>query len=249
MNNLMIFENKPVEVFEFNGQVLFNPYHVGECLEISPEGVRKAITRMNKRQVIKLTNSKVTDSNFRKLHNTGENFLTESGVYKLIFKSKKKEAEKFQDWVTDEVIPQIRKTGQYSNKLLSPTEQLELQLKVLKEQDKRIDQVNEKVENLKDNMPLFGVESDELQALVRKYGVKCLGGYHSPAYNDKSLRARVYADIQGQLKREFGVKSYKGIKRCQLDTAKKIIERYELPIVLEDEVKTFNNQISFKKVM
>ena len=55
---LMIFANKEVEVFELNGQILFNPYHVGECLEISPEGVRKAITRMSGRQVIKLTNSK-----------------------------------------------------------------------------------------------------------------------------------------------------------------------------------------------
>ncbi|MDU1231743.1 MAG: hypothetical protein E6980_16420 [Clostridium sp.] len=63
---------------------------------------RGIITRMNSKQVVKLTNSKVTDSNFRKLtnskigkadfrkvHNTGENFLTESRVYKLIFKSKK----------------------------------------------------------------------------------------------------------------------------------------------------------------
>ncbi|WP_283705679.1 phage antirepressor [Clostridium perfringens] len=113
MNNIMIFENKPVEVFELNGQVLFNPYHVGECLVISPEGVRKAITRMSNKQVIKLKNSDVTIGNIRKLNNAGENFLTESGVYKLIFKSKKKEAEKFQDWVTDEVLPQIRKTGGY----------------------------------------------------------------------------------------------------------------------------------------
>ena len=50
---------------------------------------------------------------FRKLNNRGEKFLTESGVYKLIFKSDKKEAEKFQDWVTDEVLPEIRKTGGY----------------------------------------------------------------------------------------------------------------------------------------
>ncbi|MEG0366579.1 MAG: BRO family protein [Coprobacillus sp.] len=70
---------------------------------------------MNKKQVIKLTNSKIGNPDFRKLHNTGENFLTESGVYKLIFKSKKKEAEKFQDWVTDEVLPQIRKTGSYQS--------------------------------------------------------------------------------------------------------------------------------------
>ncbi|ENY8859956.1 TPA: Bro-N domain-containing protein [Clostridioides difficile] len=113
MNNLMIFEDKQVEVFEFNGKILFNPYHCGNCLGISNEGVRKAITRMNENQVIKLTNSIVTDSHIRKLHNTGENFLTESGVYKLIFKSKKEEAEKFQDWVTDEVLPAIRQTGQY----------------------------------------------------------------------------------------------------------------------------------------
>lgn len=132
-------------------------------------------------------------------------------------------------------------------KLLTPTEQLELYLEVLKEQDLKVERVDQKIDNLKDNMPLFGVESDELQALVRKYGVKFLGGYHSLAYNDASLRGKVYSDIQGQLRREFGVKSYKAIKRCQLDTAKRIIERYELPIVLEDEVKKVNNQISFNK--
>lgn len=113
MTNLMIFENKPVEVFELNGQVLFNPYHVGECLELKESAVRMAISKMNERQVIKLTNLDVKEIDIRKLNNAGENFLTESGVYKLIFKSKKKEAEKFQDWVTDEVLPQIRKTGGY----------------------------------------------------------------------------------------------------------------------------------------
>ncbi|NRU52573.1 hypothetical protein FHX84_005399 [Clostridium beijerinckii] len=34
-------------------------------------------------------------------------------MYKLIFKSKKEEAEEFQDWVTDEVLPSLRKTGKY----------------------------------------------------------------------------------------------------------------------------------------
>ena len=104
-----------MEVFEWEGKVLFNPYNVGECLELTDSAVRKAITRMSEKQVIKLTNSKMHDMHFRKLHNTGENFLTESGVYKLIFKSHKEEAEKFQDWVTDEVLPTIRKTGGYVN--------------------------------------------------------------------------------------------------------------------------------------
>lgn len=114
-NRLMIFENHQVEVFELDGQVLFNPYHVGECLELGESAVRMAISKMNKKQVIKVTNSKVKNIDFRKLHNTGENFLTESGVYKLVFKSHKSNAEEFTDWVTDEVLPTIRKTGGYVN--------------------------------------------------------------------------------------------------------------------------------------
>ena len=114
MKDLMIFEGNQVEVFEYNGEVLFNPKDVAKCLDI--KNVNDNIYRMNKNQVRKLTNkdiSKVGYSDFRKLHNTGENFLTEAGVYKLIFKSHKEAAERFQDWVTDEVLPSIRKTGGY----------------------------------------------------------------------------------------------------------------------------------------
>lgn len=91
MQNLMIFEGHDVEVFELNGQVLFNPKHVAEILGI--KNVNDNISRMNEKQVVKLTNSKVGKTDFRKLHNTGENFLTESGVYKLVFKSHKPNAE------------------------------------------------------------------------------------------------------------------------------------------------------------
>lgn len=113
MNDLMIFEGQEVEVFEFEGQVLFNPYHVGKCLELGNSAVKMAVSKMNDKQVIKMTNSKVKKDDFRKLHNTGENFLTESGVYKLVFKSHKPNAEKFTDWVVDEVLPTLHKTGSY----------------------------------------------------------------------------------------------------------------------------------------
>ncbi|GGA51814.1 BRO-N domain-containing protein [Pelagibacterium lentulum] len=39
--------------------------------------------------------------------------VSESGLYKLIMRSDKPEARKFQDWVTREVLPAIRKTGGY----------------------------------------------------------------------------------------------------------------------------------------
>ena len=62
---------------------------------------------------MKVKNSEVHNMHFRKLNNAGENFLTESGVYKLVFRSRKPNAEKFTDWVTDEVLPTLRKTGSY----------------------------------------------------------------------------------------------------------------------------------------
>ncbi|HCQ6057428.1 TPA: toxin Bro [Clostridioides difficile] len=118
MNELMNFEGKDIEVFEFEGQILFNPKHVAECLDISD--VNSSIRKFNDNQVVKLTNSKMHNMQFRKLHNTGENFLTESGVYKLIFKSKKEEAERFQDWISDEVLPAIRQTGAYITNNANP---------------------------------------------------------------------------------------------------------------------------------
>ncbi len=42
------------------------------------------------------------------------NLLSESGLYALIFKSRKAEARAFRKWVTKEVLPSIRKTGGYS---------------------------------------------------------------------------------------------------------------------------------------
>lgn len=40
--------------------------------------------------------------------------ITESGLYSLIFSSKLPSAKKFKHWVTAEVIPALRKTGEYS---------------------------------------------------------------------------------------------------------------------------------------
>lgn len=70
---------------------------------------------MDEKQAVILKNSDVRDKDIRKLNNAGEKFITESGVYKLVFKSRKPNAEAFTDWVTDEVLPTIRKTGGYVN--------------------------------------------------------------------------------------------------------------------------------------
>lgn len=113
MNELLFnFEGHEVEVLNFNGKPLFNPRDVGECLELSDKTVANHMSMFNENQVIKLTNKMISDFNLtgiRKLNNTGENFLTESGVYQLVIVSRKPSAQRFRDWITDEVLPRIRK--------------------------------------------------------------------------------------------------------------------------------------------
>lgn len=40
--------------------------------------------------------------------------VSEPGVYRLVFRSRKPEAERFKRWLAHEVLPQIRRTGQYA---------------------------------------------------------------------------------------------------------------------------------------
>lgn len=50
-------------------------------------------------------------------------FINEPNLYRVIFRSNKKEAVEFQNWVFDEVLPTIRKTGSYSLTINSEQQQ------------------------------------------------------------------------------------------------------------------------------
>ncbi|MEG2289655.1 MAG: BRO family protein [Clostridium sp.] len=139
MKELMIFEGKEVEVFELGSKILFNPKHVGKCLELTVDATSKAVTRMNNRQVIKVKNSDISEGTnclIRKLNNAGENFITEAGVYKMIFASRSKGALRFQDWVTDEVLPSIRKNQYYISKNITNENITKLEIDLSKAREK-----------------------------------------------------------------------------------------------------------------
>ncbi len=107
-----------------------------------------------------------------------------------------------------------------------------------------IDSVKADLEQFKMNMPILGIEIDRITAAVHKRGVNALGGKESNAYGDRSLRGRVYSDIYRELKRQFGVTTYKAIQRSQCELAVSIIDEYELPYVLMEEINDCNAQMS-----
>lgn len=134
----------------------------------------------------------------------------------------------------------LREVVQDPYKALSP------ELQAIFKIDQKQQEIETKLNNLEENMPLFNIDCEELQSKVKKIATKVLGGYKSPAYLDKSIRSKVYSDIQGQLRREFGLKSYKAIRRKELGQALNIVENYRAPLYLENEIVCLNNQIGME---
>jgi prophage antirepressor-like protein len=102
------FDGRDVEVIVLDGQPLFNSGHVGECLHMRGSTLRGHLASMKASQVITVTSADVGLTHIRKIDDCGEIFLTESGLYRLIFTSKDPVDAKFQSWIVDEVLPSIR---------------------------------------------------------------------------------------------------------------------------------------------
>lgn len=118
--------------------------------------------------------------------------------------------------------------------------------KKIQQVESKVESVNQDLQDFKMDMPILGIEIDKITSAVKKKGVKCLGGKESNAYKDKSLRGKVYHDIYRELKRQFGVSTYKAIKRNQCDLAVEVIGRYELPYVLAEQIRDCNAQMNME---
>lgn len=108
--------------------------------------------------------------------------------------------------------------------------------------NKRVDDIQTELETLKMDLPILPIESDRITEAVKKKGVAVLGGKRSNAYNNRGLRQRLYSNLYSNLKYNFGIKSYKSLKRCQVDKAIEVIERYEPPFFLSELIDNENAQ-------
>lgn len=173
------------------------------------------------------------------------NFITESGLYAVILRSDKPNAKSFRRWVTSEVLPSIRKTGNYSAKPMTTEEKIKLLAQGNTELSERVDKVEDKIGSLENDMPLYGCEIDEVQKLVKRKVVSILGGKDSEAYADRSIRSQTFRDMYGQLKREFGcVATYKSIKRRYIDNVREFIDGYSAPTALSEQISGANAQMN-----
>lgn len=98
------FDRHPVRVIERDGELWFVMNDVAEALEFS-----------RGRDAGRMLDDDEKGAHILRTPGGDQEVIivNESGLYALIFKSRKASAKRFKKWVTSEVLPSIRKTGRY----------------------------------------------------------------------------------------------------------------------------------------
>lgn len=146
---------------------------------------------------------------------------------------------------TAKYINRFHDMEQNLSKPMSAMQLMELQFQAIKEVKADVDSVNKDLQDFKQDMPLLALECEKLTRAVKSKGTDILGGKNSNAYRDKSIRDTLYRDIHNEVRRQFGVNTYKAIKRSQCDKAIEIINNYVPPMVIAEKIEYANAQISF----
>ena len=142
MANIQVFEyqDKKVRTVDMDGEAWFVLKDVCGVLDIADHKV--VARRLDEDEVCQ---TPLTDSMGRQQSTT---IINESGLYHVILRSDKPEAAPFRRWVTNDVLPAIRKTGSYNPPQLTRSQLLATALiaahEELEQKDKQIETMKPK---------------------------------------------------------------------------------------------------------
>ncbi|EIL83139.1 BRO family protein [Bacillus altitudinis] len=149
--------------------------------------------------------------------------VNEPGLYALILSSRKPEAKQFKRWITHDVIPTIRQTGQYGvPKPLTEREQRIESLKLLLETSQRQDEMSKKLTNHERKILELNTKVDEQITLDHGEQRRVQKAVATRIYSftdDKNERNRLFKELYREIKDRFGVSSYKDVKRKDMQAA------------------------------
>lgn len=150
-----------------------------------------------------------------------DDYIPESLFYRLAMKASNERAEKFQNWLAIEVIPEIRKTGGYQKKL-SQVEMMRIQLGMIDEDRKWLKDHESRLANLENTATIDHGQQRVLENTVNKTVISALGGKESNAY--KEIGRKVFAECNRDLKNYFKVNSRDDVPKLHYEDALKYAE-------------------------
>lgn len=244
MNRLIQIGNQQISTKEFKGQRVVTLKDI-DLVHERPEGTARRNYNTNKKHLIEgedyfVRNSSEAQNEFGITAPNGLVLMTEQG-YLMLVKS-------FTDDLAWKVQRQLVNTYFKASDFMK---NLSTEMKAILMHDEKIVKIENRMDKLEFDIPLYASEADEISNHVKRKGVVILGGKKSEAYKDRNIRSKVYRDIYDQVKREFGIysddgkpKSYKALKRKYIYEAHERIDMYEAPTYLKEMIDNANAQIS-----
>ncbi|TGE65215.1 hypothetical protein C6P12_04020 [Weissella confusa] len=176
-------------------------------------------------------------------------FITEPQFYKLAIKANNETAERFQEWVTTEVLPSIRKTGGYQAQTMTEMEIVAASANKLVQQEKQIAQIEERqtstesdLAELKNQMGLPSSMRRRFTKARNKRVAEVMGGYYGAAYRAKTVRSAVYKQLERVIKDRYDIESYGDLPIAKFNEAMRIVQNWQPDEVLMFAINGANEQ-------
>lgn len=232
MNQLQIFKNE--EFGEVRSLLINNePCFVGKdvALILGYKEPRSAVSKKvddEDRGVAKIeTPSGVQDMTI----------INESGLYSLILSSKLPTAKKFKRWVTNEVLPSIRKYGAYQVPD-DPMTALKLMFKATEQTNDGVKVIDSRLTNLENTTTVDSRKQYTLRKIASATAVRVLGGKDSQAYLE--LHHKVFCQLWRDYKDYFKIPSYRDTLKIDFEKAKEYLQGWRPDHNLEIEISSVN---------
>lgn len=220
LQQLFNFHGQELRMIEIHDQPWFVAKDVCEILDI--KNVTQALQRL--------------ENDERSMFNIGRqgnvNIVNESGLYELIFASRKTEAKEFKKWVKTEVLPSIRKNGVYSAANIVPLNDKQSLVALMKLSAITAEETEElKLVASEHSNKLLELENKVEQQITLDHGEqrRLQKGVACRVYEftkDKKEAAKLFKELYREIKDRFGVASYKDVKRKELQSAISYIENW-----------------------
>lgn len=216
MSELKIFDNEQfgsLQVLDRDGKVFFPATDV--ALKLGYSNPRDAIKRHVKEHGVVFHD--VIDTLGRKQE---KKYISEGNLYRLISNSKLETSQQFEEWVFDDVLPTLRKTGSYQVKPLTTQEQIQLIAQGNNE-------LVERVEAIETSIPVFPGESKHIHQTVKRKATEVMKNQFNGIPISKISR-KVYSALYRSLYTAFNVPNYQSIPRGKYKDAIRFIETWQL---------------------
>lgn len=233
-NEVQVFDG--LKFKEINGQVVFDAETVAIGIGLSQVKNGTKYVRWERVNSLLKNSPRVGKGDY----------ITEPQAYTLAIKAESDQADRFQEWLTHEVLPSIRKTGSYQAKpaLRLPqtnAEMLQVIQSANEEQNKRIDEVETTVSKLTDEFGLPNKSAGKLRNYGNQRVTWWLGGKNTNAYQE--ISSKVFAEFWHDLKMYFGgLSSYKDLPMKDITQAEAYIQNWHPSTNTQAKISELNSQ-------